>query len=247
MDLIDSDKMHSVYVSLGDSMSIDDYAGGEGCGAASLLFKNRASDFPEWNGRDFSSRHPDALFLALARDGATSEAVRYLQVAKLAEQSGRIELVTVTMGGNDLLQSYGDDASARLACQRLSNNGDALLGELRKIVGKSCPVLISTIYDPSDGTGDTAALNIAPWPSVLAWIDAYNNILRRLAADYDAILVDVRAAFQGHGLNAGDPSSSEARPQNHDLYYCGVVEPNAWGASALRALWWNSLGIRPLK
>src|SRR6266540_1536519 len=43
--------MAAVYVALGDSMSIDDYAGGVGRGAASLLFRNRDTDFPDWAGR----------------------------------------------------------------------------------------------------------------------------------------------------------------------------------------------------
>ena len=40
-----------MYVALGDSMSIDDYAGGAGWGAASLLHRNRDADFPAWAGR----------------------------------------------------------------------------------------------------------------------------------------------------------------------------------------------------
>ncbi len=39
--------MSGVYVALGDSMSIDDYAGGAGRGAASLLYRNCDADFPE--------------------------------------------------------------------------------------------------------------------------------------------------------------------------------------------------------
>ena len=34
-----------VYAALGDSMSIDDYAGGPGRGAASPLWRNRDDDF----------------------------------------------------------------------------------------------------------------------------------------------------------------------------------------------------------
>ncbi len=46
------------YVALGDSISIDDYAGGSGRGGASLLFRNRDDDFPEWSGRDLRARDP---------------------------------------------------------------------------------------------------------------------------------------------------------------------------------------------
>ena len=49
-----------VYAALGDSLSIDDYAGGPGCGAASLLWRNRDRDFPAWAGRDLTSHDPGA-------------------------------------------------------------------------------------------------------------------------------------------------------------------------------------------
>jgi hypothetical protein len=53
-----------VYAALGDSLSIDDYAGGPGRGAASLLWRNRDRDFPAWAGRDLTARDP-AVRLAL--------------------------------------------------------------------------------------------------------------------------------------------------------------------------------------
>jgi hypothetical protein len=48
------------YVSLGDSVSIDAYAGGPGRGAPALLYKNRDADFPDWAGRDLATRLPGA-------------------------------------------------------------------------------------------------------------------------------------------------------------------------------------------
>jgi hypothetical protein len=61
-----------VYAALGDSLSIDDYAGGPGQGAASLLWRNRDDDFPAWAGRDLTSRDPSArlmLLVELPRSG----------------------------------------------------------------------------------------------------------------------------------------------------------------------------------
>jgi hypothetical protein len=48
------------YAALGDSLSINDYAGGPGRGAASLLWRNRDGDFPAWAGRDLTVRDPTA-------------------------------------------------------------------------------------------------------------------------------------------------------------------------------------------
>lgn len=67
--------MMSCYISLGDSISIDDYAGGSGRGGASLLYQNRDALFPEWKGRDLKTVLEDSRFMPLASDGATTDTV----------------------------------------------------------------------------------------------------------------------------------------------------------------------------
>ncbi len=222
-------------------MSIDDFAGGAGCGAVSLLARNRDDDFPEWRGRDLAHVLPNISSLSLARDGAMSETVLRVQFPQILDLGLRPVIVTLTMGGNDLLKAYGNDAAADAALTRFRDNGGAVLSELRNLLGDHAPILLGTIYDPSDGTGDTARLQIAAWPASLHYIEAFNAEIRRLATLHKATLVEIHGAFLGHGLMAGNPAGHEARPENRGLYYCGVVEPNAWGASALRALWWNAL------
>jgi hypothetical protein len=69
-----------VYAALGDSMSIDDYAGGPGRGATSLLLRNRDDDFPVWAGRDLTARDPGR---APVRAGhQTKELVPYRSVGR---------------------------------------------------------------------------------------------------------------------------------------------------------------------
>jgi hypothetical protein len=48
----------AVYAALGDSISIDEYAGGSGLGGASLFARNRDDTFPWWRGRDLTTVHP---------------------------------------------------------------------------------------------------------------------------------------------------------------------------------------------
>ena len=64
-----------VYAALGDSISIDDYVGGPGRGAASLPWRNRDDDFPDWTGRDLTTTDPTARLALLATDGAASNTV----------------------------------------------------------------------------------------------------------------------------------------------------------------------------
>jgi hypothetical protein len=63
-------------------------------------------------------------------------------------------LATVTMGGNDLLAAYGDATAARQAIATVVVNGWLVLGGLRELMGPEAPIVVATVYDPSDGSGD---------------------------------------------------------------------------------------------
>jgi hypothetical protein len=68
-----------------------------------------------------------------------------------------------------------------------------------------------------------------------------NRVLWALADDHRALVADVHARFLGHGLAAGDPTQPPARPRDRGLWYCRLTEPNAWGASEIRASFWEAL------
>jgi hypothetical protein len=125
-----------VYAALGDSMSIDDYAGGRGRGAASLVWRNRDAD------------------------------------------------------------------AARRAIGTVVDKGRLVLASLRALMGPEAPIVVAT---------------------------------------HRALVAEVHARFLGHGLAAGDPTQPAARPPDRDLWYCGLIEPNAWGASQIRASFWEAL------
>ncbi len=229
------------YVSLGDSMSIDAYAGGPGRGAASLLLKNRDDDFPDWQGKDLQTVLAGARLIPLAADGATSATVRYAQIPRLKEMKIHPDIITLTIGGNDLVQTFGSESATQDAYRNVQENVGWTLRELRKMVASNVPILVGTIYDPSDGSGDSAALNLGAWTSALSWLGRFNAILEELAEENNCLVADIHAYFQGHGLMVSDPTQYEPRPENRSLWYCGIIEPNAWGASAIRALWWETL------
>jgi lysophospholipase L1-like esterase len=230
-----------VYAALGDSMSIDDYAGGPGRGAASLLWRNRDDDFPGWAGRDLTTHDATARLVLLASDGATSGTVAREQLERLRRLGIIPTLATVTMGGNDVLASYGDAGAARRAIKTVADNGRRLLARLRDLMGPAAPIVVATVYDPSDGSGDAGRLGLPPWPEVLELLAELNWVLRALAQDHQALVADVHGRFLGHGLAAGDPTQPAARPPDRGLWYCGLIEPNAWGASEIRASFWETL------
>jgi hypothetical protein len=145
------------------------------------------------------------------------------------------------MGGNDLLAAYGDAAAARRAIRTVVDHGRRVLGNLRSLMGSRAPIVVATVYDPSDDSGDAGRLGLPPWPEALALLAELNRALRRLAEDYQALVADVHGRFLGHGLAAGDPTQSAAHPPDRGLWYCNLIEPNAWGASEIRAAVWETL------
>ena len=230
-----------MYVALGDSISIDDYAGGPGRGGASLLYRNRDDDFPEWRGRDLRSRNPEATFALLATDGATTRTLLDVQLPRLAASRIRPTLVTLTVGGNDVLSAYGDTVTARTVVRRVAAAVSLALDEVAPRLGAGARVAVGTVYDPSDGTGDAARLGLPPWPDAVAVIAELNDALRTVAERHGARVAEIHERFLGHGLLAGDPARPVARPRQRELWFCQVIEPNAWGAGGVREAFWAAL------
>lgn len=229
------------YVALGDSISIDDYAGGPGRGAAGLLFANRDEDFPEWRGQDLRTVTPGTTFSRLATDGATTRTLLQAQLPRLRALGERPTLVTLTIGGNDLLSAYGDTGAARAVIGGVGAAVDTALAELGDVCAPAARIVVGTVYDPSDGTGDAARLGLPPWPDAVPVIAELNDTLRAVAGRHGAVVAEIAAVFSGHGLRAGDPTRRDARPAERDLWFCNLIEPNAWGASGVRAAFWSAI------
>ena len=228
------------YVALGDSISIDDYAGGRGRGGASLLARNRDDDFPAWQGSELG-----VPFTQLATDGATTATLLDVQLPRLERSGLRPSVVTLTIGGNDVLGAYGDTRAALRTAEVVGSRVAAALERLDAVLAPAARVVVGTVYDPSDGTGDTSSVGLPPWPEVVDVLAALNGVLRAVAARHGAAVAEVHERFLGHGLSVGDPGQGEPRPADRQLWYCDVIEPNAWGAGGVRAAFWTALG-RPV-
>src|SRR3954470_8291351 len=234
-----------MYAALGDSISIDDYAGGPGRGGASLLAVNHDENFPEWSGNDLRSRWPNLPFQMLATDGATSRTVLQEQVPRLLASPGQTSIVTLTAGGNDVLSCYGDTRAALAAVRTVTSRLGAILSRLESVTTSGGIVVVGTVYDPSDGTGDAAKVGLPPWPDAVKLLEELNAGIRVLAGERGARLADIHARFLGHGLSVGDPAQPSPRPPSRELWYCHVIEPNAWGANAVRAAFWEAINAPP--
>jgi hypothetical protein len=247
--------MFSHYYALGDSMSIDLYPAldlgetevavalernvGAGAiapvGAAALLYENHAVHWAEFEGRDLRSTQPGVGFTNLAADGATIGDVFGDQLLELPDGDDEA-LVTLTVGGNDLLFAYGSHRG-RSILERIVRDTVQAYDHLLDAVRRTLPnatILLTTVYDPSDTTGRIPDVyEGAPLP--LQHLATLNDHIRKLAARTpNARLADVYAHFLGHGVSV---------PEEDRWYWRrSLIEPNAEGASEIRRVWLEALG-----
>lgn len=239
------------YIALGDSMSIDLYPAldvGETdvsvalervasaghvarLGAASLFYRNDETHWPDDVGDDLATRYPGIEHLNVAMDGATLGDVFGEQIPRL-EPTDEPTLLTLTVGGNDLLSAYGSHPRGVLL-ERIANDiaegYDLLVDSIRRLYGEST-LIVATVYDPSDGTGQVPGVYDDRGALPLHVLDGFNNHVRTLARGTPNVkLADVHAHFLGHGVTA---------PEADRWYWRrSLIEPNARGASEIRHLW----------
>jgi len=243
------------YVALGDSVSIDLYpaldAGAtdvavalEGdttagsvapLGAASLLFRNAEERWPDDLGNDLSSLYPGIELLNLAQDGATIGDVFGEQLTQLDETDAPV-LITLTVGGNDLLSAYGSRPKRALLDRIVQDIAEAYDFLVEQLVTRfpNGVVIVNTIYDPSDRSGKIPGVSDEVGPLPLDVLDRMNDHIRALAIGTPRVLLaDVYARFLGHGVSVAESAQWYWRRS--------MIEPNALGASELRHLWLETL------
>ena len=157
-----------------------------------------------------------------------------------------------------LLQNYGEvesdcapmtqwspeDIKAHIEFQQALNAELAELGEFvdaQGLAGPELAIVVTTVYDPSDGAAAVPGSGLSPWPEGPRLLAELNSVLAEAAGRHGAFVADVHTHFQGHGVATGDPAQPHPRPANRKLWYCGVIEPNAWGAHEIRSVWWHTL------
>ena len=242
---------YSTYVALGDSMSIDLYpaldageidvavalerdvtAGNVApLGAASLLYRNDDARWPEAQGADLVTRYPGLELRNLATDGATIGDVFGEQLPQL-DESEDDTLITLTVGGNDLLSAFANRPRASLleAIARDVRDAYEFLVDALRRARPNALIVLSTIYDPSDRLGRIPGVLEEAGVLPLEILDGMNDHIRTLASGTPGTaLADVHGRFLGHGASAPEP----------DRWYWrrSLIEPNAVGAHEIRRLW----------
>jgi hypothetical protein len=180
-----------------------------------LIVRNDDRLFPEFKGRDLSSRDPVRL-VHRAVDGATVDGLM-AQAPRLPLDGRSIAMLSI--GGNDLLRGLASDSGRGM--RRFEAELERFMQQMRVR-----PVLIATVYDPTFGDD---ARNFLGVPARIARANhrRVNQILGDSASRH-GVLVDLHAHFL-----TGDAS-----------WFTQTIEPSLLGASEIRRAFLPSLGVQ---
>jgi lysophospholipase L1-like esterase len=166
-----------IYLALGDSISIDDYTGVRGGGAASQLARKLGLDLVD-----------------LTRDGNTTHGV----LADVAPAPAAADVVTLTAGGNDLLGGELPRAilgrlhqiaeriqplGARVVLNTVYDPSDGNNEVGRRELGLSRPATIE----------------------LRRRLNAVNRGIAKLAGEHGFLVADLERLFHGHGVASNEP------------------------------------------
>ena len=239
-----------VLLGLGDSVT-------QGLGASpgrtyfQRLVKNPSDEFENMQGLSLSHVLPQLIPINLAISGTTSiECVDY-QLPKLKPyEVETFGIVVITTGGNDLIHNYGrtppregamfgaDVGEISEWVKHFDHRLDTIARRVRETFPGGCRIFIANIYDPTDGDGDIEHAGLPSWPDGLQVVAAYNEVLTQFADRHpDVTLVDMQAAFFGHGIHCTHFWHRHYRSDDpHYWYWDNLEDPNDQGYDAIRRL-----------
>ena len=167
----------TVYLALGDSISIDDYTGVHGGGAPSQLARKLGLEL-----------------IDLTRDGNTTDGV----LADLAAAPAAADVVTITAGGNDLL---GGDLP-RAILRRLHQIAQRIQPLSAGVVVNT--IYDPSDGDNELGRRELGLSRLATI-ELRRRLNAVNGGIARLARERGFLLADLERLFHGHGVASDEP------------------------------------------
>ena len=183
----DTHHTQKTYLALGDSMSIDEYTGVRGGGAVAQFYRRL-------QGRQ------DGPWRLIDR---TTDGHRMADI----DFRGPADLITMTIGGNDLVQHIADDPAEFVPLF------DDAYRDLAAAIRKAHPqatIIVGNVYQPQGGL---------PRP-LRAALDKCNWAIARWAHVEGFHLADIHGAFLGHEAD----------------YLCLGIEPSLAGATVIAGL-----------
>ncbi|HEY3267750.1 MAG TPA: SGNH/GDSL hydrolase family protein [Armatimonadota bacterium] len=202
-------------VAIGDNLSIDTASTGPHRGAASLLYRNRDTEYPDFKARDMVTRDPAVRLLTLGQDGATARTTLTTQMKRLPQVDDPV-LVVVTAGTKDLLALTAGGTPGVRDEEGMYETLNGIFDEVARHFSDAI-LFLGNIPDPTDGN--------APEP-----LAAFNAVIADVAREQGAALIDIHGHFAGHGPDAGE-----------DAWLTLALDPTPIGAHEIRRLFWQAL------
>lgn len=237
-------------VGLGDSVTAG-FGARKGYGYFDRLVRNPLDEFRDMQRINLSAVLPGFSVTNLAVSGSTSmeHVDRQLPLLPVSD-SNVLGLVVLTTGGNDLIHNYGRTPPREQAMFGVSwadaepwiKNFEArlefMLAEITRRFPGGCHIFLANIYDPTDGAGDIQRAGLPPWKDGLRILASYNDVIARSAARHDHVhLVNLHAAFLGHGIHCTQFWTRHYRPDDpYYWYHLNLEDPNERGYDAIRRL-----------
>lgn len=244
-----------VLLGLGDSVT-------QGLGASpgksyfQRLVTNPADEFDDLQGINLRRVLPNLEARNISISGMTSiECVDY-QLPKLEPYPEEVfGAVVITVGGNDVIHNYGrtpprEGAMYGVPLDQLgdwpanfNDRLDTIAARVRETFPGGCHIFIADIYDPTDGDSDTQYAGLPAWAEGSSVLNAWNDVIHNFAKRHDDIsLVEMRAAFLGHGIHCVQFWHHAYRADDPTYWYWDNLEdPNDRGYDAIRRLFLNKI------
>jgi len=167
----------ALYLALGDSISIDDYTGVRGGGAASQLARKLGVELVD-----------------STRDGNTTHGV----IADLARAPAAADAVTLTAGGNDLLLGH----LPRTILRRLHHIAVRIQPLGARVVTNT--IYDPSDGDNEIGRRELGLSRLATI-ALRRRLNTVNRGIAKLAREHGFLLADLERLFHGHGITSNDP------------------------------------------
>jgi acyl-CoA thioesterase-1 len=146
-----------------------------------------------------------------------------LSVDSAAQAGTRIDLVTVTLGGNEMLTlREADRAQRQTTLDAFALEYPAVLHDIRATLGPHTTIVVTTYYDLSEG--DAGREGTDAW-----WIAQFNFVIMATAQQEQALIADLATAFDGR-----------MRELTHYPY---DVHPNNAGQRVIAETIWTALAV----
>ena len=115
------------------------------------------------------------------------------EVSQVKSEGADLQLVTITLGGNDILQLQNQgNADRQAGLERFRSSYPAAITAVKQALGDLKPtVVVTTYYDLT--AGDPQVQNSDAW-----WVAQFNDVIKNTAQQNGLKVADVETAFRGH-------------------------------------------------